>query len=142
MKDFYTLFISELKRIYSAEKQTVEALSHLVKAASAPKLKETFQHHLDETKNQVKRLETIATELEEDLSGNECDIMKSLLKDADKIIKAKYDPTTRDAALIIAAQRIEHYEIATYGSLKAFAKHFKLSKVEKLLAENGCFLIS
>ncbi|HSW85915.1 MAG TPA: DUF892 family protein [Rhabdochlamydiaceae bacterium] len=133
MKDFYNLFVNELKRIYSAEKQIAAALPKLANAASSPKLKKAINHHLEETKVQIKRLEAIASEIDEKLSGLECQIMKNLLKEAADVGKFHYDRMAKDAALIHAVQRIEHYEIAAYGTLKAFAKQFKLKEVEKLL---------
>lgn len=137
MKDFYNLFVNELKRIYSAEKQIAAALPKLANAASSPKLKKAINHHLKETKVQIKRLEAIASEIDEKLSGLECQIMKNLLKEAADVSKFHYDRMAKDAALIHAAQRIEHYEIAAYGTLKAFAKQFKLKEVEKLLDQTA-----
>jgi ferritin-like metal-binding protein YciE len=143
MKDFNTLFVEELKRIYSAETQIVSALPSMIQAATNSKLKEAFQHHLGETKEQIMRLEEIAQEVNENLSSvRECEITKALINEGKKVMQSDYDANTKDAALINCAQRIEHYEIASYGILKAYAKQLKLSRVEKLLKdsakEEGC----
>lgn len=134
MKDFYDLFIIELKGIYSGEKQIVNALPKMIKAATSTKLKHALQDHLNETKEQVKRLEEISKELNQDLSGFECSIMKSLLESGDKLAHTQFDNATKDSAIISSAQQVEHYEIAVYGTLKAYAKHLKLDHIVELLA--------
>lgn len=133
MQDFYSLFVNELKSMYSAEEQMIKALPEMAKAASSDKLKEAFHRHLAETKNQLRRLDAIGSTLKEKLAGGGCDVMKSLIKEGQKIIKSKYDRLTRDAALIDCAQRIEHFEICSYGILKSYARHFKLDAIEDLL---------
>jgi ferritin-like metal-binding protein YciE len=137
MKDFYSLFIKELKNIYDAEKQILKALPEMAKSAHCSHLKEAFHQHLKETKLQITRLEDISQELNEDLSGTENEAVKSLLKEGQKIIKSKFDAVSKDAALINAAQHIEHYEIASYGTLKAFAKHLKFTEVFNLLDDTS-----
>jgi ferritin-like metal-binding protein YciE len=137
MKDFYSLFVKELKDIYDAEKQIVKALPEMAKAAHTPSLKDAFHQHLKETKEQVKRLEVIAKELDEDLDGAQNEIVKSMLKEGNKLIKGHYDSIVKDAALLNAAQHVEHYEIASYGALKAFAKHLKLTDVFNLLDDTS-----
>src|SRR5437764_466777 len=112
MKDFYFLFIKGLKEIYDAEKQIVKALPEMIKASHDPELKEILQSHLTETKGQVKRLQEIATDLNEDLEGPENAIIKAHIKEGQKLIKTKLDPIVKDAAIITAAQLIEHYEIS------------------------------
>lgn len=133
MKDTHDLFINELKTIYSAEKQIVKALPKIIEGATSPKLREAFQHHLAETKEQVRRLETIAKELKIKYGRTSNPVMKALLKDTDKVLKANYLDTVKDAALINCAQHIEHYEIASYGLLKTFAKHFHYANILDLL---------
>lgn len=137
MKDFYALFVQELKNIYSVEKQLIEALPKMATAAKSSKLKEAIRHHLQETKNQLERLEEIGLEINEDLRGYECVPLASMIKEAQKIIRSSFEPSVKDAALISGAQRVEHYEIACYGFLKSCAKHFKLEHVEKLLDESS-----
>ncbi len=132
-KDFYALFIQELKDIYNAEKQNVKALPIMAAAAHAPELKEAFRAHWKETKEHVQRLKQIARILGEDLSGSECNAMRGILKEAHKSLGMNYASPVRDASLISEAQRVEHYEIATYGTLKTFAHHLNYPRVEELL---------
>lgn len=137
MKDFYELFINDLKTMYHTEKEIVKSLPDMIKAASDPKLKEALQHHLKETREQVKRLEQISKELKQPLTGSKSKIIESLIKEVDNVIAAKYDKLAKDAALIACGQLIEHFEIASYGTLRAYAKHFKLQRVEMLLEESA-----
>ncbi|MES2272809.1 MAG: ferritin-like domain-containing protein [Chlamydiota bacterium] len=135
MKEFRDLFVKELRDITNAEIQIIKLLPEMIHAAKSPKLKEAFKAHLEETKKQLHRLENISLELNETLSGVHCDAMRGLLKEAHDAMKANYQCDVKDAALISAAQRIEHYEIAVYGVLITFAKHLKLDKVVALLKE-------
>jgi ferritin-like metal-binding protein YciE len=137
MKNFYELFIKELKDMYYAEKQIVEALPRFIKAATSVKLKEAFHDHLKETRHQVKRLEQIARHLDENLSGGHNAGIHALIKEGSMIARFSGDHMVKDAALIGSAQKIEHYEIASYGTLKAFARHLKLVDIEELLDENA-----
>jgi ferritin-like metal-binding protein YciE len=137
MKSFYTLFVKELKEIYDAEKQIVKALPELAKAANSSHLKEALHQHLKETKEHVRRLEEISNIIGEDLTGVSNEGMKALLKEGSKIAKSQLDPLLRDAALIDAAQHVEHFEIASYGTLKAFAKHLKMTDVFNLLDDTS-----
>lgn len=137
MKDFYDLFVEELKKMYSAEKQIVKAFPLVIKAVKSDDLKKALAHHLQESKHQVKRLENIAKELKESFSGANCAPMKALLKEGEKFIKGNYECMVRDAALINCCQMVEHYEIACYGALKEHARHFKLFKVERLLEDSS-----
>jgi ferritin-like metal-binding protein YciE len=143
MQNFRALFSNELKRIYSAENQQLKAFQSIINATSHENLKEAFEKHLNETKKHVERLEQIGKQLNEKITGSEGEIMKTLIKETDKVIKSDYDANTKDAALITMMQRIEHYEITSYGILKAYAKHFNLDAVEKLLdltsKEEGAF---
>jgi ferritin-like metal-binding protein YciE len=105
--------------------------------AHLPKLKEVFHEHHKETKQQIKRLEAIAEELGMTLSPHKCDAIHGILVEGKKLLKEKYLPEVRDAALIVSAQRVEHYEMAVYGVLKSFAKHLKLDHVVKILQESS-----
>ena len=136
MKDFRHLFEAELKDIYCAEKQVVEILPEMIRAARNPKLKEVFEEHLMETKGQLERLEKIAQEVGVDFAEAESVAMKGLLKECQRILKMNYLDQVLDAALISMAQRIEHYEMAVYGVLRSFAKHMRLKDIEMLLAES------
>jgi ferritin-like metal-binding protein YciE len=116
------LYLEQLKDIYSAESQIVEALPKMAEAATAPDLKKGFNDHLRQTKEQVKRLEKIFKDLDEDPSGTTCHGMKGLIKEGDEMIKMKGEPEAKDAGLIAAAQRVEHYEIAAYGTVRTYAE--------------------
>lgn len=137
MKDFYDLFVKELKHIYSVENQLVETLPKLIKAAHSPKLKEALRNHLKETKDQVKRLDAIAHELGTYIGGAKSAGLAGILKDGEKELKFYLDSASRDAAIIFASQRVEHFEIASYGILKAIAKHLDLDYIGKLLRESS-----
>jgi ferritin-like metal-binding protein YciE len=117
------LFLEELKDIYWAEKHLVKALPKMEKAATSEELKESFRDHLEVTKEQVTRLEEAFGLLGEKAQGKKCEAMDGLTKEAEGVIEdTEKGSLTRDVALIIAAQKVEHYEIATYGSLAQLAK--------------------
>ncbi len=116
------LYIHELKDLYSAEKQIVKALPKMVKAASHPKLKAGFQKHLEETKEQATRLEGLLTALGQTTRGPKCKGMEGVLKEGEEMIEEEADEEVRDAGLIAAAQRVEHYEIAGYGCARTYAE--------------------
>ncbi len=137
MKDFHDLFFNQLNDIYSAELEIEKALPEMAKMAHLPKLKEVFHEHHQETKQQIRRLETIAEELGLTLSPHKCDAIHGILLEGKKLLKEKFLPEVRDAALIVSAQRVEHYEMAVYGVLKSFAKHLKLDNVVKILQESS-----
>src|SRR5262245_17887117 len=109
----------ELQDTYDAEKQLVSALPKMAKAASNPELRAGFEQHLAETKTQVGRLEQVARELDISLKGNSCEGMEGLIEEGEEIIDLNADDVVRDAGLIAAAQKVEHYEIAAYGTLCA-----------------------
>lgn len=120
--DLFELFISELADMYSAEKQIVKALPKLIKSASLPELKEALTKHWNETENQVRRIEKIFTILNLKTKEKKCEGMEGLLSEADEMVGNKPKSSTLDAAIISCAQKVEHYEIASYGTLKSFAK--------------------
>jgi ferritin-like metal-binding protein YciE len=129
------LLIDELKDLYSAEKQIVRALPKLAKAATSPDLKQALTNHLKETEGQVTRLEQIAEIVSKKLTGKTCVGMKGVLEEGSEVLEDTEKGTVRDAAMIAAAQRVEHYEMAGYGSARAFAKLLDLSEVASLLDE-------
>jgi len=129
------LLIDELKDLYSAEKQIVRALPKLAKAASSPDLQQALLNHLEETKGQVERLERIAEIVGKKLTGKTCVGMKGVLEEGSEVLKNTDKGIIRDAALISASQRVEHYEMAGYGSAREFAKSLGLSDVARLLDE-------
>jgi ferritin-like metal-binding protein YciE len=129
------LFIHELKDLYSAENQLLKALPKMAQAASNDDLRQGFEHHLEETKEHVSRIEKIFEDLDGSPSGEKCDGMAGLIAEGEEIIEMEGDPVVKDAALIAAAQRVEHYEIAGYGSARTYAKHLGNSNAEQLLQQ-------
>jgi ferritin-like metal-binding protein YciE len=116
------LFIEELRDLYSAENQITRALPKMADAATSPELKKAFQHHLEQTKEQVNRLEQIFQKLDESPKGKTCKAMEGLVAEGEDMIKENAEPAVRDAGLIAAAQRVEHYEIAGYGTVRTYAR--------------------
>jgi ferritin-like metal-binding protein YciE len=127
------VFTHELNDLYSAEDQLVEALPKMAQAASSENLKKAFEHHLEETRDHLDRIQEIFGQLGKRRSGAECKAMKGLIAEGEEVIKSKGDATARDAALIAAAQRVEHYEIAAYGTAKTLAGELDLSDAKDLL---------
>jgi ferritin-like metal-binding protein YciE len=116
------LFIHELQDIYNAEKQITKALPKMMKEASAPQLKKAFEMHLMETEKQIERLEQVFESIGKKASGEKCKAMEGIIKEAQDMMSENADPDVMDAALIASAQRVEHYEIAGYGTLCTYAK--------------------
>ncbi|RMZ60205.1 ferritin-like domain-containing protein [Chryseobacterium nematophagum] len=138
MKDtsLHKFFVTSLKDIYFAESEIVDALEKMQNAATTEELKEAFEDHQFQTKKQIKRLEKIFQLLDEKPEKKECAAIKGIIKEGEEIIKATEDGSmTRDAALIIAAQKVEHYEIATYGGLAQLAITMGHDKVADLLEQ-------
>ena len=129
------LLTDELKDLYSAENQLLKALPKMAKAASSPELKAAFEEHLEETKGQVDRLVTIFEQLEGSPKGKKCKAMEGLLEEGSEFIEAEGDESVKDAGLICAAQKVEHYEIASYGCARTFATLLGLDEVAELLQE-------
>jgi len=127
------LLIDELKDLYSAEKQIVRALPKLAKASTSPELQQAILQHLEETKGQVARLEQISQIVGKKLTGKTCVGMNGVLEEGSEVLEDTEKGDVRDAALISAAQRVEHYEMAGYGSARDFAKQLGLSDVAQLL---------
>jgi ferritin-like metal-binding protein YciE len=130
------LFLHELKDLYDAEHQLVDALPAMAKAATDPDLKSAFTSHLAETRKQVTRLKDVFQEFGDTPEREECDGMKGLIEEAEKLMDDAEDPTVRDAALIAAAQKVEHYEIATYGTLITWARLAGLASAQQLLEQS------
>ncbi|CAO3452732.1 MULTISPECIES: ferritin-like domain-containing protein [unclassified Azospirillum] len=129
------LLIEELQDAYSSETQILEALPAMAEAASSPQLKQAFQTHLQETDGQVKRLERIFQILQADPAGNTCEATQGLIEEAEEIMDQGLSPEVLDVALIMAAQKVEHYEIASYGSLRTLAETCGMTDIAKLLDE-------
>lgn len=129
------LFLDELKDLYSAEKQITKALPKMVRASSNPDLAEAFQSHLEETRGHVERLEEIFDMLGKKGTGKTCEGMKGLLEEGSEMISEVKKGSVRDAGLISAAQRVEHYEMAGYGTVHALAELLGKREMVKLLAQ-------
>lgn len=129
------VYVEQLKDMYSAETQLLEAIPKMAEAATSEKLTQAFHDHLKETQGQIARLETIFESLEYEPGGHRCKAMAGLIEEGEEIIKSDGEPEARDAALICAAQKVEHYEIATYGSLRAYARVLGEDNAEKLLTD-------
>jgi ferritin-like metal-binding protein YciE len=130
------LFTDEIKDIYWAEKHLVKALPKMKKAATSPELQEAFENHLEETKAHVERLEEVFSMLEKKPQAKKCDAMEGLVEEAEGIIEdTEAGTATRDVGLILAAQKVEHYEIATYGGLTQLAKTIGREDIAELLGE-------
>jgi len=127
------LLIQEIKDLYNAENQLVKALPKMAKAAVDPALKEAFATHLEETKVHVERLEQVANILESSPKGKVCKAMQGLLEEGSETIEEDGKAAVKDLALITAAQKVEHYEIAGYGSVRALAEALGLTDVVELL---------
>jgi ferritin-like metal-binding protein YciE len=122
LKNLHDLFVEQLQDLYSAETQLVKALPQMAKACTDDTLREAFEEHLDQTKVHVERLESIFERLDEDAKGKPCKAMKGLVAEGEEMIKEKAEPAVKDAGLIAAAQRVEHYEIASYGCVRTYAE--------------------
>jgi len=130
-----TLFRDQLEDLYDAEQRLVDALPNMAEAAFSPQLKQAFEHHLQETRNHVTRLERIFQSMGQESESKTCQAMKGLVKEGQEAIDAQGDPNVKDAALIAAAQRVEHYEIAAYGTARTFARRLHLDEAASLLEE-------
>jgi ferritin-like metal-binding protein YciE len=128
-----SVFEELLKDTYGAEKQIVKALPNLVEAAMSEELQQAFEDHLEQTKEQVTRLEQIFSMLGINRMAKECKAMQGLLEEGDEVIETFEEGTVRDCALIVAAQKVEHYEIAAYGSLCELAEVLGLHRVADIL---------
>ncbi len=116
------LYVEQLRDLYSAETQLVEALPKMAEKAAHPKLKQAMESHLDETRQHVERLERIFESLDEKPEGETCQAMKGLIKEGQEMLKKRGDDDVRDAGIIAAAQRVEHYEISGYGTVATYAE--------------------
>jgi ferritin-like metal-binding protein YciE len=127
------LFVIQIEDLYDAEKRIVEALPKMVDGASAPELRQALEQHLNQTRNHVVRLEQVFRSIGREAKSETCEAMKGLLKEGEEMLDAKGDPEVKDAALIAAAQRVEHYEISGYGTARTLAQHLDLNHAASLL---------
>lgn len=135
MQKLKDLFVDEIKDLYNAEKQITKALPQMAKKASSEKLKEAFENHLKETENQIKRLEQVFKELDMTPKGKKCEGIEGIISEGKEMMKEIDEPSLLDAALISAAQKVEHYEIASYGTVRTYAEMLNLGKAANLLQE-------
>ena len=135
LKTLHDLYVEELKDLYSAEHQILKALPKMAIAASDEQLAKAFTDHLAQTEEQVARLEEIFTKLDVSPRGKTCKAMKGLLEEGKEILDEDADPAVKDAALIAAAQRVEHYEMAGYGCVRTFARLLGEDAAADLLQE-------
>jgi len=135
MQDLQDLFVDQLRDLYSAEKQLVRALPKMAKKASDENLKQAFTTHLEETKGHVERLEQIFEKLGKRAGGKTCKAMQGLVEEGKEAMEEDAEPEVMDASLIAAAQRVEHYEIAGYGTVRSYAKLLGDSQAAKLLQQ-------
>jgi ferritin-like metal-binding protein YciE len=129
------LYVNELRDLYNAENQLIKALPKMAKAASSDELKEAFEKHLEQTKGHVDRLEEVLEEIGEKAKGKTCHGMKGLIEEGSEVLKADGDDSVIDAGIIVAAQKVEHYEIAGYGSVRTFAQLLGQDKSAELLQQ-------
>lgn len=123
LESLHELFVEELQDLYSAENQIIEALPDMIEEAASPQLKSALQQHLEETRNQVKRLDQIFSQLQDvDKEGKTCKGMKGIIKDNQDLLETDAEPEVLDAGMIAGAQRVEHYEIAGYGTVRTYAE--------------------
>jgi ferritin-like metal-binding protein YciE len=127
------VLLHELQDLHSAETQLVSALPKMAQAATNDELRQAFEHHLDETRDHVRRLDEILGQLGATAGGEKCKGMAGLIAEGEETISAQGDPTVKDAALISAAQRVEHYEIAAYGTARTLADQLDLDEAKDLL---------
>ena len=128
-------FIDELRDTYDAEKQLTKALPKLAKAATNPKLRQAFESHLEETQGQIARLEQVFASLDEKVRGKHCDGIAGIIEEGKSVMEEDFDETTMDACLIAAGQRAEHYEMAAYGTLVAWAQAMGHTEAAELLQQ-------
>lgn len=127
------VYVTQLKDMYSAEKQLIEALPKMAKAASDSGLRLAFESHLAETETHMEAVRAILDDLDENPTSTKCKAMEGLIEEGSETIKEDGDADAKDAALIVAAQKVEHYEIATYGSLRTFASSLGDEKAARVL---------
>lgn len=135
MKTLHDLMIEDLKDIYHAEKQILKAMPKMIKSVSSDNVRQAFEEHFRQTEKQVTRVEKIFKELNMTPKGKKCLAMEGLIEEGKEIMQEDAEPVVMDAALIAAAQKIEHYEIAAYGTLKTYANQLGLKKVAQIAEE-------
>jgi ferritin-like metal-binding protein YciE len=135
VKTLHDLFVHTLGDIYYAENQILKALPKMAEQATSSELKEAFQQHLEETREQVKRLEQVFQMCKVPAKGEKCDAIEGIIKEADGLLEEIEDDEVRDAGMLAAAQAVEHYEISRYGTLIAWAEQLEMDDAIDLLEE-------
>ena len=135
VKSVNDLLLNELRDIYHAEKQLVRALPKMAKKAKSDQLRQAIEHHLEETRGQVDRLDQVFQHLDARSGGKRCEAMEGLIEEAKEMMEEIATPEVLDAAMIAAAQKVEHYEIASYGSVRALAEALGHNDAARLLQE-------
>jgi ferritin-like metal-binding protein YciE len=135
IENLHDLFVHTLQDIYFAENQIVKALPKMAAKADSKTLKTAFENHLGETKEHIKRLEKVFEIVGEKAKGEECPAIEGIIEEADELMSSIKDADTRDAAMIAAAQAVEHYEITRYGTLVSWAKLLKQNEAAKILGD-------
>ncbi|QJP13484.1 ferritin-like domain-containing protein [Starkeya sp. ORNL1] len=136
MKDLNDLFVHLLKDVYYAEKQILKALPKMAKAAQTPELKKAFETHREETEGQVERLQQVFEMMNKPARGVKCDAIEGLVDEAKEVMEEAEAPEVMDAGLLASAQAVEHYEMARYGTLIAWAGQLKMPEAAKLFEAN------
>jgi len=129
------LYIAELKDLYSAENQILKALPKMIKAASTPELQQGFEEHLEQTRGHVQRLEEIFEKLDQNPKGKKCKGLEGIVEEAKETMNEIEDPAVLDAALIAGAQKVEHYEMASYGCVRTWARQLGDEEAANLLQQ-------
>ncbi|HEV2147262.1 MAG TPA: ferritin-like domain-containing protein [Longimicrobiaceae bacterium] len=135
MDSLKDLYVEQLKDLYSAENQILEALPQMAEKASHPELRTAFQEHEQVTRDQVRRLEQVFDDLGAKPSGHHCKAMEGIIKEGEELMKKKADSDVMDAGLITSAQRVEHYEIAGYGTVRTYARSLGFDRQAELLQQ-------
>ncbi len=133
LNTLHELYINELRDLYNAENQLLKALPKMAKGASSQELKNAFEKHLEQTETHVERLEQVFKELDEKPKGKICHGMKGLVEEGSEILGEEGEESVLDAGIIVAAQKVEHYEIAAYGSVRTFANLLGQNEAAELL---------
>jgi ferritin-like metal-binding protein YciE len=135
LNSFENLFADQLNDLYSAENQLIQALPKMAEAATTPELQQAFTQHLEETRGHAEIVKQLLTAVGEKAGGEKCKGMEGLLKEGEEVLEKRGDSAVKDAALIASAQRVEHYEIAGYGTARAMAKQLGNNEAANRLQE-------
>jgi ferritin-like metal-binding protein YciE len=135
MRTLQDMWVDELRDLYNAENQLIKALPKMAKAASSDELREAIEEHLEQTKGHAERLEQIFEQLDLKPKGKKCEAMEGLVEEGKEILSMDAEPAVLDAGIICAAQKVEHYEMAGYGTVRTWARHLGQDKAADLLQQ-------